>query len=124
MFKLAIALDAGYVPALAGLAIVHATLYEWFGAGEADLVTAEHASQKAVELAPGLAEARVARGFTLSLSRRYEEAGLEFHEAIRINPNLFDAYYYFARISFARGEIQRRSRARQLSPEGRGAGLA
>src|SRR5206468_10388766 len=41
------------------------------------------------------------------LSRRYAEAAGEFEEAIRINPNLFDAYYYFARTSFAWGEIAR-----------------
>jgi adenylate cyclase len=107
MFERAIALDADYGPALAGLATVHATLYEWFGAREDDLVRAERASQRALELAPDLAEARVARGFVLSLLRLYDEAAREFEDAIRINPKLFDAYYYFARTSFARGEIER-----------------
>jgi adenylate cyclase len=107
MFENAIELDAGYGPAFAGLAMVHATLYEWFGAKEEDLVCAERASQKALQLAPGLADAHVSRGFTLSLYRRYEEAVHEFEEAIRINPNSFDAYYYFARSSFARRDIKR-----------------
>ena len=107
MFERAIELDAGYGPAYAGLAAVHATLYEWFGAREEDLVRAERASQKALELAPGLADAHVSRGFTLSLHRRYDEAVHEFEDAIRINPNFFDAYYYFARSSFARGDIER-----------------
>ena len=107
MFEHAIELDAGYGPALAGLAMVHATLYEWFGAREEDLVRAERASQKALQLAPGLAEAHVAGGFTLSLYKRYDEAVHEFEAAIRINPNFFDAYYYFARFSFARGDIKR-----------------
>jgi adenylate cyclase len=107
MFEHAIELDAGYGPAFAGLATVHAILYEWFGAREDDLVRADRASQKALQLAPGLADARVSRGFTLSLYRRYDEAVREFEDAIRINPNFFDAYYYFARASFARGEIKR-----------------
>ena len=107
MFERAIGLDAGYGPAFAGLAIVHATLYEWFGGKEDDLVRAERASQKALQLAPGLAEAHVARGFTLSLYQRYDEAVHEFECAIRINPNFFDAYYYFARSSFAYGDIER-----------------
>jgi adenylate cyclase len=107
MFERAIELDAGYGPAWAGLAMVHATLYEWYGAKEDDLVTAERASQRALELAPDLAEAHVARGCALSLSRRYEEAAREFEDAIRLNPNLFDAHYYFARTSFACGEIER-----------------
>ena len=107
MFERAIELDAGYGPAFAGLAMVHATLYEWFGAKEDDLARAERASQRALELAPDLAEAHVARGCALSLSGRYDEAAREFEDAIRLNPNLFDAYYYFARTSFARGEIAR-----------------
>jgi adenylate cyclase len=107
MFEHAIELDGGYGPAFAGLAMVNATLYEWFGTREDDLVRADRASQKALQLSPGLADAHVARGFTLSLYQRYDEAVLEFEAAIRINPNFFDAYYYFARASFARGDIKR-----------------
>ena len=92
---------------MALLATVYATLYEWFGAIDLNLKKAEEASRKAVAVAPELAEARVARGFTLSLSRQYEQAVREFTEAIRINPNLFEAYYYFARASFANGEVER-----------------
>jgi adenylate cyclase len=40
-------------------------------------------------------------------SQRYDEAAREFEEAIRINPNLFDAYYYFTRTAFACGEVAR-----------------
>jgi adenylate cyclase len=107
MFERAIDLDAGYGPAFAGLAIVHATLYEWFGAREDDLAKTERASLRALELAPALAEAHVARGFALSLSGKYDEAAREFEAAIGLNPKLFDAYYYFARSSFASGDIPR-----------------
>jgi len=107
MFERAIALDAGYAPALAGLATVHATLYEWFGAKEADRTKAERTSQRALEIAPGLADAHVARGLALSLSRCYQEATQEFEAAIQINPHFFDAFYYFARTSFACGDVQR-----------------
>lgn len=105
MFDKAVELDASYGPAYAGLAMVHATLYEWFGSSEDDLIRAERSSARALELAPALAEAHVARGFVLSLSGGYREATREFEEAIRIHPNLFDAYYYFARSNFAAGEI-------------------
>lgn len=107
MFDRAIALDARYGPAYAGLAMVHATLYEWFGGKDADLRAAERASRRALELVPDLADAHVARGFTLSLSSRYDEAAREFEEAIGLNPNLWDAYYYFARASFASGDVAR-----------------
>lgn len=107
MFERAIELDADYGPAFAGLAMVHATLYEWFGAQQDDLVGAERASQRALKLAPGLAEAHVARGFVLSLSGQYDDAAQEFAAAIRLNSHLFDAYYYFARTSFQRGDVPR-----------------
>jgi len=105
LFRQAIELDARYGPAHAGLATAHATLYEWFGANDADLAAAERAGQRALELAPDLAEAHVARGCALALSRRYDDAAREFEEAIRLNPNLFDGYYYYARTSFARGDV-------------------
>jgi len=107
MFERAIELDAGYGPAVAGLATAHATLHEWFGAKDENLMKAERASQRALELAPLLAEAHVARGCALSLSGRYDEAASEFEDAIGLNPNLFEAYYYFARSRFADGDIER-----------------
>lgn len=106
MFERAIQLDADYAPAYAGLATVHATLHEWFGGGVEDLAKAERASLRALELAPGLAETHAARGFVFTLSRQYESASREFEEAIHINPNLFDAYYYFARAAFANGRLE------------------
>lgn len=107
MFERAIELDAGYGPPFAGLATAHATMYEWYGAREEDLMKAEHASQRALELAPALAEAHVARGCVLSLSRRYDKAAQAFENAVGLNPNLFEAYYYFARSRFADGDIER-----------------
>jgi adenylate cyclase len=107
MFDRAVALDANYAPAHAGLAMVHATLHEWFGARDQDRERAERASARALALAPDLADAHVARACALSLSRRYDEADQEFEQAIRLNPNLFDAYYYYARTAFAQGDIAR-----------------
>ena len=107
MFLRAIDVDADYAPAWASLAAVHATLYEWFGSKDDDLKRAEEASLRALQLGPDLAEAHVARGFALSLSRRYDDAAREFEQAIALNANLFEAYYYFARTSFARGDIAR-----------------
>ena len=68
LFRQAIELDPVYGPAYAGLATAHSTLFEWFGARDADLTGAEHASARALALAPDLAEAHVARGCALSLN--------------------------------------------------------
>jgi TolB-like protein/Tfp pilus assembly protein PilF len=107
MFERAIALDANYAPAWAELTMVHAVLYEWWGADAQDLQLTERTSQIALELAPQLADAHVARGFALVLHRQYAQAQVHFETAIRINPNLFEAYYYYARSCFARGEVAR-----------------
>src|SRR5262249_25521827 len=107
MFERAISLDAAYGPAWACMGAAYATLYEWFGAKEEDLARAESASQKALELVPGLAESHVSRGCALSLSRQYEQSAREFEEAIRLNPSFFEAYYFYGRIAFATGDIER-----------------
>jgi adenylate cyclase len=38
--------------------------------------------------------------------RRYEDASREFEESTRLNPNLFDPYYYYARSRFASGDVK------------------
>jgi adenylate cyclase len=60
-----------------------------------------------MELAPDLAETQLARAYTLSNLRRYAEATKHFEAAARINPNLFDAYYYYGRASFAAGDVEK-----------------
>jgi TolB-like protein/Tfp pilus assembly protein PilF len=107
MFERAIELDGAYAPAWAGLAMLHAIIYEWWGAHPEDLDRAERASRTALDLAPQLADAHVARGRALSLTHRYDEAERFFSEALRINPNSFDAHYCYARSCFARGEVER-----------------
>lgn len=107
LYRRSITLDAGYAPAWAGLATLHALLYEWWGSSEHDLTEADRASRMAMELAPDLADAHLARGYTLSNQRRYQDAQRHFEAAARINPNLFDAYYYYGRAAFAAGDIEK-----------------
>jgi len=107
MYARAIELDAEYAPGWAGLATLHALLYEWWGSKDEDLAEADRASRIAMELAPDLADAHLARGYTLSNMRRYEEARPHFEAAARINPNLFDAYYYYGRAAFAAGDKEK-----------------
>lgn len=120
-YQRALAQDPGYAPAWAGLATLHALLYEWWGSNDADLREADRASRVAMELAPELADAHLARGFALSIQRRYEEAKPRFEAAARINPNLFDAYYYYGRAAFAAGDFEKSielwARAAAVRPE-------
>jgi DNA-binding SARP family transcriptional activator/Flp pilus assembly protein TadD len=119
LFVRSIELDPGYGAAWAGLATVHAWLYEWFGAGKLRLASAEQTSRRALELAPELADAHVARGLARSLSRHYDDAVTEFEQALRIDPYSFDAHYFFARTAFARGDMKRAAELFQLAAEAR-----
>jgi TolB-like protein/tetratricopeptide (TPR) repeat protein len=121
MFERAAQLAPDYAPAHAGLADVHSWLYEWWGGDPADLEAADQASRRALELAPGLSEAHSSRAFVLSIRRCYDEAAREFEEAVRLNPNSFDASYLYARTCFAAGWIERSAelfrRAADVRPE-------
>jgi adenylate cyclase len=117
MFEKAIEQDSDYAFGYAGLADAHSWLYEWEGANDSDLAAAERNSRKALSLAPNLSESHSSRGYVLSLGKRYGEADLEFKEAIQLNPNSYDAYYYYGRSCFARGQIQESAELFQKASE-------
>jgi serine/threonine protein kinase len=107
LMERALEIDPKYAPAHAALGEIHAWMSEWWGGTHDDYEAADRSTQAALALAPRLAEAHAARGFVLSLSSRYDEAGSEFEAAIRLNPNLFEAHYLYARSAFAAGRIER-----------------
>jgi non-specific serine/threonine protein kinase len=110
LFRRAIELDPRFALAYASLAEAGFWLYSWWGGNPEDLRQAEEASQRALELAPELAEVHVARGAALTLSRRYDEAASEFEAAARLNPSLWDVYYLFGRMRFAQGRFEEAER--------------
>ncbi len=107
MFERAIEIDPNYAPAYAGLAELHAWDTEWWGGGESSARAADDASRKALELAPQMSESHTARAVALAQRGRYDEAAREFEEALRLNPNSFEAYYYYGRAAFASGQIEK-----------------
>src|SRR5262249_25052119 len=121
MFAHAIAIDADYGHAYAGSADCHSLLYMYFDSDPANLEKADEASRKALELTPDLAEAHVARGLVLSQKKEYTQAEAHFHTAIRLNPKLYEARYFFARTAKAQGKLivaaQLFEQASQLRPD-------
>jgi adenylate cyclase len=108
LFRRAIELDPEYAAAYAGLADVLAHLLLWrFVKPEDVLPEATRAANRALDLAPGLAEAHVALGHVRSLTGDNEGATRSFERALELNPELFDAHYYFARHCLAHGDTER-----------------
>ncbi|MFQ5927966.1 MAG: protein kinase, partial [Terriglobia bacterium] len=105
MFLRAIEIDPNYARAYAGLADCCSFLQFYWQPSAENLRQAEEASRKALELDPELAEAHAARGHALSLTGKNEEARKEFEAAIRLNPQLFEAYYFYARSRLIHGEL-------------------
>src|SRR5262249_35682611 len=104
MFARAIEIDPGYALAFPGIADCHSLLYMYFDSSTANLEKADAASRKALELAPDLAEAHVARCLAVSLKKDYDEAEREFQMAVRLDSTLFEAHYFHARTCHAQGK--------------------
>jgi serine/threonine protein kinase/Tfp pilus assembly protein PilF len=121
MFNKAIEIDRDYARAYAGVADACSMLYTYFDAREFNLKQADIASQKALDLEPELAEAHVARGLAVSLSKRFAEAEKEFETAMRLDPKLYEAPYWYGRALQSEGRFQEAvkmfERASALRPE-------
>ncbi|MDQ3081697.1 MAG: protein kinase, partial [Gemmatimonadota bacterium] len=121
MLNKAIEIDPDYALAYAGVADCYSLLYTYFDAREFNLRQADIASNKALLLEPELAEAHVARGLAVSLSKRFDEAEQEFEQAMQLNPKLFEALYWYARARLSQGKYEEAvklfERAASLRPE-------
>jgi non-specific serine/threonine protein kinase len=106
MFKRAIEIDPNYARAWAGLADCHSFLQFYWQPSHENMQHADAASRKALDLDPELAEAHASRGHFLSLLERDEEARREFEAAIRLNPSLFEGYYFYARSCLIHGNLE------------------
>jgi serine/threonine protein kinase/tetratricopeptide (TPR) repeat protein len=107
LFSRAVELDPCYALAYAGLADCWSYLYLYAERSETVRRQADMASRRAVELQPDSAQAQASRGLALSLGRQDHEADAAFDTAIRLDPNLFEAYYFFARHCFVCGDLQK-----------------
>ncbi len=105
MFTQAIELDSGFVRAYAGIADCSAFLYLYAGNHDEHRKQADTMSLKALNLDPDSAEAHASRGVACSLKKDYACAEEEFETAIQLDPMLFEAYYFYARVCFAQGNL-------------------
>lgn len=101
LYRRAIEIDPNYALAYAGIADSASFQYMYVGGEERDLEEADTASRQALELDPSAGEAHASRGLALALTRKYKEAESELAEAMRLDPTLFEAPYFYARTALA-----------------------
>jgi adenylate cyclase len=89
------------------MADAYSQLYRYVQATRENVARANRASEQAVTLDKGSAEAHASRGLALFISEQYDEAQREFESAVALNPNLFDAYYYYGLACSSQGNFEK-----------------
>jgi len=121
MFRQAISIDPGYARAWAGLADTESMIASWYDSSPDQFSKADEASQKALDLAPELAEAHSARGHALTVNGDYAGAARCFEHALELEPNNYDTLYLYGRSRFAEGKLSEAAhlweRAHQAQPD-------
>ncbi len=120
MFLKAAEIDPTYARAFAGLADAGSFLY----AVHHPDVTIEEvlaAGQRALALAPDLAEAHAAYALGLVRAGRSLESVTAFEQAIKLNPNLFEAHYHYSEALYDLAAWEKAAasheRALEISPD-------
>lgn len=109
MFRRALAIDANYAPAWAGLATSYMLLCQT-GTSEEYRRLASEAAARATAIDPNSAEAQIACAATATLLGDHVAAERAFLRAEELSPRLFDAWYYHGRACAARGDHARAAR--------------
>jgi non-specific serine/threonine protein kinase len=121
MFSQASAIDPDFASAHAGLADTYSYVFMYINSSPENLEQAELNSALALELDPALAEAHAARGLALSLGKHHQAAIKSFRTAIDLDPNLFEAYYFYARDLVVQGKYEEAvvyyDKAHEVSPD-------
>jgi len=100
MFQHAKDIDNKFALAWAGIADCYSLLDMYVESNVRFKNEALKASQKAAAINSDIAEVHASLGLAALVSKKYQAAELAFQHAIRLNPNLFEAYYYYGRTHF------------------------
>jgi len=121
MFERALEVDPEFGRAWAGLAYTYGFEDLYFNATDVNRDEALRTSQRALELAPELVESHVSAGIAHCMVKDYAEAEAEFERAVAIDPESYDAWYFYARSKVHEGDLERAvrlfDRAAQVRPE-------
>jgi adenylate cyclase len=105
-FIQAINFDKTYAQAYCGLADSRSFLVWNHGADYLTLVQAVVSADKAINLAPELADGHASLGLVLSFFGEFTGAESEFQIALQLDRNLYEAHYYWARACFTEGKLR------------------
>jgi len=120
MFTRATDIDPQYALAYAGIAQCSAMLFHFYGeAKDIHLEEADRTSLRALELDPELPQAHAARGLTMWLMDRFDEARVEFETAMRLDPEQDETPYLYGRACFQKGELELAARLFERACRGR-----
>jgi len=121
MFNRALEVDPEYGRAWAGLAYTYGFEYLYFNAANVNREEALRTSEKALALAPELSESHVSAGIAHCMIQDYQSADTEFDKAIELDPENYDAWYFFARSKVHEGKMEEAirlfDRASQVRPD-------
>ena len=121
MFDQALEIDPDYALAWAGRADCYAFVEMYVNSTEENRAEATRSAKRALELDSACAEPHASRGLAYLVCDQYDEAIEEFETAIRLSPNLFEPWYYYARTSFHQGKLQKAAdlfaKASEVNPE-------
>ncbi len=107
MYQRAVDLDPMYVRAYTGLGRCHHALYVTFNDGDSHLDALARASRRALDLAPDLGDAHLARAYYVSLAGEPDEAERAFETAIRLDPKLGEAFVAYGNFLFKQEKTER-----------------
>jgi serine/threonine protein kinase/tetratricopeptide (TPR) repeat protein len=121
MFQRAIEIDPAYALAHAGIADCCSFVYLYVDRNPAQRDCALAATQKALQLDPGLAQVHVSHGVAEGLFDRSAEAIAAYERALELEPRSYDAHFFYARESIMRGEFEKAAslleRACEIRPD-------
>lgn len=106
LFREAVGIDRSFAAAYAGIADCYTYLYLNAHGSEENRRLALEAGSRATELAPALATTHASHAVSLSINDRHDQAEEEFLEAIRLDPGLFEARYFYARDCYVQGKLE------------------
>jgi adenylate cyclase len=121
LFERAVEIDPDYGRAWAKLASTHAYEFLCTKPNGNAREEAGRISEKALQLAPGIPDSHIARGIAHSICHEYRQADLEFEIAIDLDPELFSAWFTWARSKTYQGEVHKAieyyQKASEIRPE-------